>query len=101
LVGYTGLLAEGAFGALTSEQREVSETLGRQARELVDLLGATLDVARLETGRLPIRVEEFTVADVLGALAAGTFARATHDGQLITRMPSDLPRMRSDRIKVK
>ena len=88
LVGYTSLLGEGAFGTLTDEQSQVAATLRRQAIELVDLLGATLDVARLETGQLPLRIETFALPDVLAALEAGTFAR-------------DLPPLCSDRVKVK
>ena len=101
LVGYTNLLAEGAFGALTQEQREVAATLERQAIELVDLLNATLDVARLETGRLPLRVETFGLPEVLSALEAGTFARATHDRLIAWRAAPDLLPLRSDRVKVK
>jgi signal transduction histidine kinase len=101
LVGYASLLGEGAFGPLTSEQRDVSATLERQAVELVDLLGATLDVARLENGRLPLRLEEFSVADVLDALAAGTFARARAEGRLVCRVAPDVPPLHSDRVKVK
>jgi signal transduction histidine kinase len=101
LVGYAGLLGEGAFGPLTPEQREVSATLERQALELVDLLGATLDVARLETGQLPLRVEEFALADVLGALRAGTFAHASRQGLLAIRVAADLPALSTDRVKVK
>ena len=101
LIGYTSLLGEGAFGALTEEQREVAATLERQAIELVDLLGATLDVARLETGRLPLRIETFGLPDVLAALGAGTFARASQDGLIVWRAAPDLPPLRSDRVKVK
>jgi len=101
LVGYASLLGEGAFGPLTAEQRDVSATLERQAVELVDLLGATLDVARLETGRLPVRIEEFALADVLAALRVGTFAHAAGDGRLAFLVPADLPPLRSDRVKVK
>jgi len=85
LVGYAGLLGEGAFGPLAAEQRDVCATLERQAVELVDLLGATLDVARLETGSLPIRSEEFALGELLATLQTGTFALAT----------------REDRVKVK
>ncbi|HJQ84438.1 MAG TPA: HAMP domain-containing sensor histidine kinase [Candidatus Binatia bacterium] len=101
LVGYTSLLGEGAFGPLSGEQRDVAATLERQAIELVDLLGATLDVARLETGQLPLRVEEFPLADVLGALAQGTFAQAVRQDQLAIALAPDLPRLRTDRVKVK
>jgi len=101
LVGYTSLLGEGAFGTLTDEQSQVAATLQRQAIELVDLLGATLDVARLETGQLPLRIETFALPDVLAALEAGTFARATLDGLVTWRPARDLPPLCSDRVKVK
>ena len=101
LIGYASLLGEGAFGPLSGEQREVSATLERQAVELVDLLGATLDVARLETGRLPVRVDEFALADLLAALLEGTFARASREGRLACHLAPDLPPMRTDRVKVK
>ncbi|TMB00462.1 MAG: HAMP domain-containing histidine kinase [Deltaproteobacteria bacterium] len=101
LIGYTSLLGEGAFGPLTEEQQDVAATLERQAIELVDLLGATLDVARLETGRLPLRIETFGLPDVLAALEAGTFARASHEGLIVWHAALDLPPLRSDRVKVK
>ncbi len=101
LVGYTSLMREGAFGPLNGEQQEVSATLERQAIELVDLLGATLDVARLETDHLPIRCEEFALAEVLGGLRSGTFARASREGILTIEVPADLPSLRTDRVKVK
>jgi signal transduction histidine kinase len=101
LVGYASLLADQAFGPLSTEQREVAASLERQALELVDLLGATLDVARLETGVLPVRSEEFAFEDVVTTLFRGTFARAVHAGRLTSTVAADLPRLRTDRIKVK
>ena len=101
LVGYAALLGEGAFGTLSAEQRDVAAALERQALDLVDLVGATLDVARLETNRLPLRVEEFALADVVAALAAGTFAGPTRDGRCAWRVADGLPTLRTDRVKVK
>jgi signal transduction histidine kinase len=101
LVGYASLLGEGAFGGLTGEQQEIAATLERQAIELVDLLGATLDVARLETGQLPLRVEEFSLVELLEALLAGTFARAARAGTLTVRAPAEVPPLRTDRVKLK
>src|SRR5206468_10477150 len=76
LVGYTSLLNEGAFGLLRPEQEEITAILERQALELVDLLDATLDVARLETAQLPVRLEEFALGDLLRGLREATFAQA-------------------------
>ncbi len=101
LVGYAELLGEGAFGPLAPEQVDVCRALERQATELVDLLGATLDVARLEAGSLPVRSDEFALGELISTLRAGTFARATREGRLTCRLPPDLPPLRSDRVKVK
>jgi signal transduction histidine kinase len=101
LLGYAGMLRDGAFGPLTDEQHGVVQTLERQAIELIDLLGATLDVARLESDQLPIRSEEFSLGDVVAGLRAGTFARAAEAGVLSAKIAPDLPRLQTDRVKVK
>jgi signal transduction histidine kinase len=101
VIGYATMLDEGAFGPLTAEQREITATLGRQARDLADLLGATLDVAGMESGRLPVRVEDFAIADVFHALGAGTFARASREGAVTWLVGPGIPLLRSDRVKVK
>jgi signal transduction histidine kinase len=101
LVGYANLLGDGAFGPLLGEQREVAATLERQALELIDLLGATLDVARLENGRLPLRIEDVDLAEMVRTLQGGTFARGTREGTVGWRVAPHLPRLRSDRVKVK
>jgi signal transduction histidine kinase len=38
---------------------------------------------------------------VLGALARGTFAKASREGRLAFTLPPDLPVLRTDRVKVK
>jgi signal transduction histidine kinase len=101
LVGYTSLLREGDFGALTPPQLEVVATLERQALELVDLLGAALDVARLETGRMPVRSEAIDLGELCRQLAAGTFAQATRRQTVTWSIAPDVPLLSSDRVKIK
>src|SRR5262249_41144535 len=48
-----------------------------------------------------LRLEEFAFADVVGALAGGTFARPTREGRLVWRVPDALPLFRTDRVKLK
>jgi len=100
LVGYTSLLREGEFGALAPAQAEVVATLERQALELVDLLGAALDVARLETGRLPIRRETIDLTELCRRLADGTFAHATRSRAVTWSIAADVPSLTSDRVKI-
>jgi signal transduction histidine kinase len=101
LVGYTSLLREGDFGPLTASQLEVVGTLERQALELVDLLGAALDVARLETGRMPVRSETVDLAALFRQLADGTFAQATRRQAVSWQIAPGVPPLSSDRVKIK
>src|SRR2546426_526950 len=64
-------------------------------------LADPLDAARLETGSLPIRSEEFALGELLATLQTGTFARATREGRLACRLPPGLPLLHTDRVKVK
>jgi len=65
ILGYTDLLAEGAYGELRAEQREVIDRVRLNSTELLHLINAALDVNRLEAGRLPLDVEDISLSDLL------------------------------------
>jgi len=50
IVGYIELLKEGIYGPLSQKQREVSETIQKQAQTLTRLVAQLLDVSRFEAG---------------------------------------------------
>jgi PAS domain S-box-containing protein len=56
ILGYTDLLRERAVGPLSVEQTEILTRMARSGSELLELINATLDLSRLESGRLPIDV---------------------------------------------
>ena len=65
IMGYHDLLLEGVFGELTPEQGEVLRTAEKNARQLLELITATLDMSRLESGRLSIDLSDVVLSDLL------------------------------------
>ena len=48
IIGYTDLMSEETFGPLAAEQTDVLAKINKNARELLDLVNATLDLSRLQ-----------------------------------------------------
>lgn len=102
VMGYNSLLLDGEFGPLSAEQMRILQRIDRNARELSDLINATLDLGRLEEGTLPVDVEEFDVSALLAELKTEAEGLRKKEGVHFTlEMDSQLPSVRTDRIKLK
>jgi len=102
IMGYADLLLEEAFGALAPEQQNVIARVQRSSRELFDLISATLDLNRLEAGRLDVSVARVSLTDLLADLEADTAARL--DARAVEvrwELAADLPELETDRAKLR
>jgi signal transduction histidine kinase len=72
ILGYTDLLLEETFGTLSNEQAHPLRRIYCNARELLDLITAVLDVSRLEAGRLPLAVQAVELPALLEEVKAET-----------------------------
>src|SRR5262249_37749657 len=68
ILGYTELLRDGAMGTLHAEQAETLDRMLINGRSLLELINATLDVNRLEAGRIGLEPSHFELHDVLAEL---------------------------------
>jgi PAS domain S-box-containing protein len=102
ILGYHSLLLDGTFGELLADQRQSLERADLNARALAELIGATLDMSRLESGQLPLDLREFQVAELLRELEAETRDLRRQPG---VRLEFDavpaLPALFSDPAKIK
>lgn len=103
IIGYNDLLLEGEFGALSPEQADIVRRSDSNARQLLDLINATLDLSRLEAGRLPLVIQDTDVHVLAREVEADT--HRLHQGKpavhLQWHLAPDLPLLRTDPVKLK
>lgn len=101
LIGYCELLLDGAFEPLKGEQTDIVKKLKQQSEYLLTMVNATLDLSRLQAGRIPVEVSEIEPQEFLTGLKReieSSFNR--RDVRLEWRIDLDLPVLRSDRAKL-
>jgi len=102
IMGYNDLLRAGEFGPLTVEQGEIARRVDKCARELLDLINATLDVSRLEAGRLPLDLRETHVPALIGEIDIETRELQDKlDVDFVWNVPDAPPTLFTDPTKLK
>jgi signal transduction histidine kinase/CheY-like chemotaxis protein len=77
VLGYAGLLRDGVYGAVSEQQERAVQSIVRRAKDLQLLIDDVLDLAKMESGRAELRVDEFDPSAVLAEVkdAIASFAR--------------------------
>lgn len=103
IMGYTELLLEDEFGSLATEQADVLRRMDKSTRELLELILATLDVSRLEAGRLPVEVTEVSLPNLLSEIADETLDLLREKPALhfTWHVAPAVPPLHTDRAKLK
>jgi signal transduction histidine kinase len=102
IIGYNELLREGEFGAVADRQREVCTKVLDYSRQLLELIEATLDVSRMESGALPVTLGPVHVGALLEDLASQIPASWVKPAVTLSfAADSHLPEIQSDYPKLK
>ncbi len=99
--GYADLLVDGAFDPLTSPQQDTVQRIRRSALELLELVTATLDLSRLESGRDPVVSARVDLLDLFTELGSEVEALVAADVALRWRVEPGAEAVVSDRPKLK
>lgn len=102
IMGYSDLLHEENFGPLTAEQSHPLERINKSARELLDLINATLDFSRLQSQRSPVSVREVGAAELLAELEVDAHQLNRKSSVRLEWQPTPaLPSLYTDPLKLK
>jgi signal transduction histidine kinase len=98
--GYTDLILDGDAGEVGEEAREYLEVVQSNADRLVALVNDLLDLSRLESGRVQLKIEDVDLGDVVD-VAIRTLREmiAAKDQTLAVDVDPALPPVRADRDK--
>jgi signal transduction histidine kinase len=66
IIGFSDLLAEEMKGPLNDHQKRFVEHIRNDSRHLLELISDTLDLSKIEAGRLTLNKEEFNASDAIG-----------------------------------
>ncbi|MEX2263649.1 MAG: ATP-binding protein [Bryobacteraceae bacterium] len=101
ILALSGLLLSWADGDLTPEQEKQTRFIRKSAEDLSDLVNDLLDLARANAGKLDVRPNRFTVAELLGALRGMLRPLLADDRvQLAIEEPGEPIEMETDERKV-
>src|SRR5262245_3292677 len=100
ILGYTEMLAGGVAGAVTEAQVEMIATIERYSRNQLELITSVLDFARLNSGKVSINAQRFTLAPLLTEIQAYQGTRLGPEVELCVTVDADVVDVMTDRIKL-
>jgi PAS domain S-box-containing protein len=102
ILGYTHMLLTGVTGAVTDIQRKSLTRIDSNSRHLLALINDILDITRIEAGRMPLNLTTFVMSDLVDEVMAELEPIIRRSNLVVhARIRGRLPRLRSDRSKVK
>ena len=101
ILGYTSLHLDGIYGPLTGKQEEALRRVEAGGKNLLQLINGILDLSKIAAGRMPVYLEEFSLAELAGEVTGmlDILAKAKKL-KLEAAIPADV-RVRADRTKLK
>ncbi|HXG51620.1 MAG TPA: ATP-binding protein [candidate division Zixibacteria bacterium] len=99
--GYAKLVEDGMLGEVNPEQVNALEKVSRHASELLVMVNSIMDATKIEAGAVVVECEDFSLSEFLQDLAYLYDYPLPKNLSLEWNYQPDLPRIRSDRGKLK
>ncbi len=101
IVGYAQAVKDRVFGEVTKDQEEALGKILRQSDNLLYMVNAMLDLARIDAGEVSTDPKEFSVVELLRELRVNHEPPMDKPVAMQWLIPADLSTMRSDQAKLR
>ncbi len=99
--GYAAILIAEKLGHLPQEAKERLEKINRHSDELVHMVNDLLDIARIESGRIAMKMEEQNLKDIIAGISDLILIQCKNKNiKLVQDVPKDLPAILADRNQI-
>ena len=97
ILGYTELMADGAYGGPSERMMGVLKRLERNGKHLLGLINDVLDLSKIEAGQLVLDLADYSLQDVAHTVYSAVEPLAADKKlKFTTEVAPDLPRGRGD-----
>ncbi|MGV8840664.1 MAG: ATP-binding protein [Bauldia sp.] len=101
VLGYTELMLDNIYGAISDRSREVLTRIEANGRHLLQLINDVLDLSRIEAGQIELTIGRYDLPDLVRGVVAGMESIARAKGlELRTEIPPDIPTATGDERRV-
>lgn len=101
IIGFTGIILMGLAGDLNDEQKKQLNMVKNSASHLLSLINDILDISKIESGKVDLSPEQFSLKDVVNEVAETVTPAASEKNlKLIVETGEDIV-LYSDRRRVK
>ena len=102
ILGYTSLMRERIYGALTDQQDEALSKTYHTSQHLLELINDILDLSKIEAGKMPLHIEAVSVPQIIEELSESVLpmVRSRNLGYR-TDVAPELVAIHTDRTKLK
>src|SRR5439155_6612540 len=101
MIGYGELIADGIYGPVNGDQRAALAGLDESGRGLLSLINQILDLAKVESGKMTVQLDEVELDEVVRTVVHEADALARDRPYRVTPPPPSGIRLRTDGGKVK
>lgn len=102
ILGFSDVLLEGTFGSLSPNQERYIRNIKTAGKHLLEMINNVLDLAKIDSGRMELQIETFSVEDVLKEVVTTMKPLADKKSiNLILSLDPEAKILTADRVKFK